>query len=590
MRRRPNTDRARRARCGGARALARPELVALVVIAVALAAFSARAQPATADIELLAGGGSLSLSNSREGSAILSLAPMRPGDSVTGTVTIGNTGTLPGDLTLSASNLVDVPGPGAGALSATLDLLVEDVTNPGSPVAVYNGTIPAMAPVSLGSLAAGASRDYSFRVLFPETGAGDNVYQGSTLSVQFDWTATNPGDDTEPPETTIVTGPTSLSASREARFSFTADEPGSTLACSLDGAAFSSCSSPATFSGLADGGHTFSVRGTDASGNTDPSPAIHSWTVDATAPSAPGSFRGARTNGRLVLSWSAATDSSGIAGYVLYASGAKLREVGSATLSADIDRFELTDSRRFQVAATDGAGNLGGKTHELVIVPKLSGTTLPKAKAQLAARGLKLGKITRTRSATVPAGRIIRPSRSGVLPTGSRIGLTVSLGRGGTSSTGSTGGSGSGGRGGTGGSGGSGAPTAPSGGSGSPTAPPPQPNPPSITPVSNPPTVAPPVLVPSASPPTSTTPASEEKAGPALAIEPTSSSGGSGLRKVFGLALLAGAFLAALGAWWRLRRLPAWRATASEPGEIVFWDQRLARGALATIRRLASRF
>ena len=367
------------------------------MIAVALAAFSARARPATADIELLAGGGSLSLSNSREGSAILSLAPMRPGDSVTGTVTIGNTGTLPGDLTLSTSNLVNVPGPGAGALSATLDLLVQDVTNPGSPVSVYSGTIPAMAPVSLGSLAAGASRDYSFRVVFPDTGAGDNAYQGSSMSVQFDWTATNPGDDTVPPETTLENGHATLSPSREARFSFTADEPGSTFECSLDGAAFASCSSPAIYGGLADGGHVFSVRGTDPSGNTDTTPASQSWTIDATAPSSPGSFRGARTSGRLVLSWSAATDQSGIAGYVLYASGTKLREVGSVTLSADVGPFKLSDARKFQVAATDAAGNAGAKTHQLVIVPQLRGVTLAKAKTQLAARGLKPGKITRIR-------------------------------------------------------------------------------------------------------------------------------------------------------------------------------------------------
>ncbi|MEX2032745.1 MAG: hypothetical protein WEA81_07745, partial [Dehalococcoidia bacterium] len=243
-------------------AFARPELLALIVIAVVLAAFSARARPAAADIELTAGGGSLTLSNSREGSALLSLAPMRPGDSVTGTVTIGNTGTLPGDLTLSTSNLVNVPGAGGGALSATLDLLIEDVTNAGSPVGVYSGTIPAMAPIGLGSLAAGASRDYSFRVLFPDTGGGDNAYQGSSTSVQFDWTATNPGSDTVPPETTITGAPGALSASRDATFSFTADESGSTFECSLDGGSFAACSSAASYTGMADGAHAFSVRAT----------------------------------------------------------------------------------------------------------------------------------------------------------------------------------------------------------------------------------------------------------------------------------------------------------------------------------------
>jgi hypothetical protein len=289
-----------------------------------------------------------------------------------------------------------------------------------------------------------------------------------------------------------------------------------------------------------------------------------------------------------VLSWSAATDSSGIAGYVLYASGTKLREVGSVALSAEVGLFKRSDARRFQVAAADAVGNIGPKTHELVIVPQLSGVTLAKAKAKLTARGLKLGKITRIRSAKVPAGSIIKPGRSGVIPTGSKIALTVSLGRGGASSTGSTGGSGSGGRGGTGGTGGGGsAPAAPNSG-GSPSAP-------SSPPLPTSPPLAPPLLTPTV--PESPAPAAPEEAagpeeaeGPALAVEPTSSSGGSGFRRDFGLVLLSSAFLAALGAWWRLQRLPALRASAPESGEIVFWDQRIARATLATIRRLSGRF
>jgi PASTA domain-containing protein len=554
--------------------LVRPELLALIVIAVALAVFSARARPASADFELTSGGGSLSLSNTHEGSAILSLAPMRPGDSVTGSVTIGNTGTLPGDLTLSTSNLLDIPGPSAGVLSAALLLTIEDVTNPGTPVGVYTGSIPGLAPVSLGSLAAGASRDYSFRVLFPSLGALDNVFQGSAMSVQFDWTATNPGDDTEPPETTIGSGLAGLSSSREARISFTADESGSTFECSLDGTPFASCSSPATYAGLPDGGHVFSVRGTDASGNTDPTPGSYSWTVDATAPSVPGTFRGAKTKGRLVLSWSASSDQSGIAGYVLYANGAKLRELGSAAASADVGLFKLSDDRRFQVAALDAARNIGAKTYELVIVPKLSGATLAKAKAKLVARGLKPGKISRVRSSRIPAGRVVKSGRSGVLSTGSKVALTVSLGRGGTSSSGSTGGGGSGGRGSTGGTGGA-SPATPTGGN---------------TPAA--PTVPLPTLPPTlpTSAPDSPQAAGPDKAErPTLAIEPTSSSGGSGLRRAFGLALLSSALLAGAGAWWRLQRRPAWKATAPAPGEILFWDQRLARVALTSIRRITGR-
>jgi hypothetical protein len=52
----------------------------------------------------------------------------------------------------------------------------------------------------------------------------------------------------------------------------------------LDGAAFAACSSPKSYSDLADGSHTFQVRATDAAANTDPTPASSSWTIETTAP------------------------------------------------------------------------------------------------------------------------------------------------------------------------------------------------------------------------------------------------------------------------------------------------------------------
>ena len=42
--------------------------------------------------------------------------------------------------------------------------------------------------------------------------------------------------------------------------------------------------SPDTLAALGAGSHTFDVRATDAAGNTDPTPASHTWTIDLTAP------------------------------------------------------------------------------------------------------------------------------------------------------------------------------------------------------------------------------------------------------------------------------------------------------------------
>jgi hypothetical protein len=62
-------------------------------------------------------------------------------------------------------------------------------------------------------------------------------------------------------------------------FKFTLNEPGS-AECSLDGAPFAACASPAATGVLAPGAHSFSVRGTDLAGNRGPA-ATRGWSVAA---------------------------------------------------------------------------------------------------------------------------------------------------------------------------------------------------------------------------------------------------------------------------------------------------------------------
>lgn len=96
-------------------------------------------------------------------------------------------------------------------------------------------------------------------------------------------------DRTAPPVPTITANPTDPSNSASPSFSFTDGESGVSFQCQLDGAGYSACTSPKSYTGVSDGSHTFSVKARDAVGN-ESSPASYTWTVDATAPTSAITF------------------------------------------------------------------------------------------------------------------------------------------------------------------------------------------------------------------------------------------------------------------------------------------------------------
>src|SRR5262249_57208496 len=69
-----------------------------------------------------------------------------------------------------------------------------------------------------------------------------------------------------------------------AQFSCTSNEQGVTFRCSLDGAPFAACTSPASYPNLTEAQHTFAVKAVDAASNEDPTPDTRTWTVDVTPP------------------------------------------------------------------------------------------------------------------------------------------------------------------------------------------------------------------------------------------------------------------------------------------------------------------
>lgn len=142
--------------------------------------------------------------------------------------------------------------------------------------------------------------------------------------------------DTDPPNTSITSAPHGTTSATSARFAFTSSEPGSTFQCKLDAGSWTSCSSPQSYSSLTAGAHTFSVRATDVAGNTDPTPAVATWTIDASTPltlSAP--VDGATTNATPTFSGAAsAANSSGISVEVDDASGNVVELLGATSGSS----------------------------------------------------------------------------------------------------------------------------------------------------------------------------------------------------------------------------------------------------------------
>ena len=90
--------------------------------------------------------------------------------------------------------------------------------------------------------------------------------------------------DLTPPDTSINSAPPATSNNSNASFSFTCNESSCSFECMMDSQAWSICSSPAVYSSIPDGVHTFSVRAIDSAGNVDPSPTSYTWTIDTIAP------------------------------------------------------------------------------------------------------------------------------------------------------------------------------------------------------------------------------------------------------------------------------------------------------------------
>ncbi len=81
-------------------------------------------------------------------------------------------------------------------------------------------------------------------------------------------------------QTTIKKHPATPSSSNKATFSFICNAGACTYKCSLDNAAWKTCTSPKSYKKLSEGAHNFQVKASSA-GKSDRTPALYSWMVDA---------------------------------------------------------------------------------------------------------------------------------------------------------------------------------------------------------------------------------------------------------------------------------------------------------------------
>ena len=127
--------------------------------------------------------GTLKHTNSKDGKAIFALDNMKPGDTLNGTLTLTNTGSLPAAFSLtevSSSN-----GFGGTTAGSNLTLDIVDAANNAS---VYSGTFGGLvdgAKTGLGTWAPTEAHTYKFTVKLAQD--APTADQGKTAGAVYQW-------------------------------------------------------------------------------------------------------------------------------------------------------------------------------------------------------------------------------------------------------------------------------------------------------------------------------------------------------------------------------------------------------------------
>jgi hypothetical protein len=133
-----------------------------------------------------------------------------------------------------------------------------------------NTAVPCVPPISYAGLTSGAHQ-------FAVFASANN--QNDALGAKYTW-------EVLPPVATTITATnpaTSITRQTSMSFTFASNYSGSTFKCRLDSGSLTSCTSPASYSGLSNGNHQFQAFASN-SGFSDPQGATYNWTVDTVAP------------------------------------------------------------------------------------------------------------------------------------------------------------------------------------------------------------------------------------------------------------------------------------------------------------------
>jgi Bacterial Ig-like domain len=169
------------------------------------------------------------------------------------------------------TTVTSAPSGTVASTSATFEFTSNE---PGTFSCALNAvSIPCTSPKTLTGLSQGT---YTFSVMARDVAGNNSALVTRTFTV-----------DTVAPNTGLTGGPTEGTkvATASASFGLTSTEGTSSFACTLDGASLP-CNATTGLTGLGQGSHTFTAAAVDAAGNTDPTPATRTWTVDTVAPTA----------------------------------------------------------------------------------------------------------------------------------------------------------------------------------------------------------------------------------------------------------------------------------------------------------------